>query len=208
MGKRCPLLLSVRCHWDGDVVYESARAVNAEFKGAYEQGGGCVYCPRSDLVPMACRAQDDGAWCLGECQAQNGPPADDACWACTYAYSLDCLAGKHGHQRGIVLQVVERDRQLGSRQHEELAMAQKRGVPIFVCETQWQDIDGCARQTFIFHSGSQPLNRQDMGLMPELDISLDISRPVSGAESKEPKVDESRASENEDPPGEHEGQWL
>lgn len=174
MGARCPVGLSIRCdrspqtgEWSGDAAFESARAALGEFKAAYEQGGGCIYNP-AKRSRTNCKVQRDSRWCLGECELLGGPPSDNSCWATSYGYLLDCLAGRHGHQRGVVLQVVERDRQLGQAQHEELAMAQKRGLPIYVCETQWQDLDGVARQTFIFHSGSKSLLRQDTELAPAL----------------------------------------
>lgn len=129
----CQVTVEERCK--GKQVNVSARVISTDFKPAYAADGGYVYYP-SVYNKKQCRIQKAGRWCKGECKIAIGLASDEKCWAESYGDHLDGLAGITGHSKGIVLQVIEPDGQLGQGQCEEMAMACVRNVPVYLCTTK------------------------------------------------------------------------
>merc|ERR1719461_953628 len=126
-----------------------------DFLEAYTGSGGHVYYPSiydKDICEVY--TYTPARWCKGECGCGSGPMTDAVCWALSYSDKLDGIAGKKGYPAGIMLQVIEPDGELGPGQHQEIAMALDRGIPIYLCETK--DLRGSGHDTFYFWGKDAP----------------------------------------------------
>merc|ERR1712039_320022 len=81
-----------------------------------------------------CYLQKRRKHCYGCCSSVA--PHDDSCWARSYRHHLEGIAGQRGHQKGLMLQVLEEGGELGPGQREEQEMAMQLSVPIYTLEFQ------------------------------------------------------------------------